>query len=386
VKNRLFGTRVVGNTGRGEPVKVMYIIDSYIGPYAGTEKQLFYLASGLNRQEIHPHLTVFHPTPYIHGSEFPCAITILPIKRMLSMRSLLAVIRYGFRLRKEGFRLAHIYFVDASILMPVILRSCGIKVIISRRDMGYWYNALNTAILRFNSLFVNAVIANCNAVKERTHSVEWIPRNKIHVIYNGMRNVEEVIVPAPYTYDKDRVNVIVIGMVANIRKVKRIDDLIRAFSIICKRHPDASLLIVGSGDASDLMILAEKLGISQRITFTGAMQDTSRIIRAFDVAVSCSESEGLSNSIIEYMQNEIPVVCTRTGGNTELIENGETGFIVEVGDYANLAEKISLLLSDRVMARRMGSNAAKAVKELCDMKKMVSRHSDIYKSLINSSS
>lgn len=361
----------------------MYLIDTYVDPYAGTEKQLYYLLSGLDRREFLPHLTLFRPSSYIQSTDFPCDVTLLPIVKLLSFRSIVEVLRYGLRLRSAGYRLAHVFFVDASILLPVLFRLCGIRVIISRRDMGYWYNSLNTLILRFNSIFVSAVITNCNAVKERTHTMEWVPLRKIHVIYNGIPDKQNEKRQVMNSQKEDyRGDSGIIGIVANIRSVKRIDDLIRAFAILCNKHPHATLLIVGSGDSSELRMLAEELGVLERVTFTGKQEDTTVYIRTFDVAVSCSESEGLSNSIIECMYNEVPVVCTRAGGNPELIVDGETGYLVDIGDIGKLAERISDLLQDREAAHKMGREAARYIKKLCSMEKMITEHVQLYKEVI----
>jgi glycosyltransferase involved in cell wall biosynthesis len=80
-----------------------------------------------------------------------------------------------------------------------------------------------------------------------------------------------------------------------------------------------------------------------------------KYIERFTVAVLCSESEGFSNSIIEYLQAGRPVVCTATGGNPEIVRDGHNGFLVPVGDAAALAERLVRLLSDDALARRLGA-------------------------------
>ena len=81
----------------------------------------------------------------------------------------------------------------------------------------------------------------------------------------------------------------------------------------------------------ELRALAGKLGVGGRVIFTGGVERPSRYIRRFDVAVLCSESEGFSNAIIEYMADARPVVCTDTGGNPELVRDGVNGYLVPVG-------------------------------------------------------
>jgi glycosyltransferase involved in cell wall biosynthesis len=158
----------------------------------------------------------------------------------------------------------------------------------------------------------------------------------------------------------------IIGMAANLRPIKRADILIRAFSMISERHPDARLVLVGSHHNPSprgcsmleyLEALAGRLGVLERIIFIGSVDNAEPYISRFTVGVLCSESEGFSNSLIEYMQAGLPVICTDTGGNGELIEDGINGFLVPVGDVDRLADRLVKVLSDSAMARRLGEAA-----------------------------
>ena len=153
----------------------------------------------------------------------------------------------------------------------------------------------------------------------------------------------------------------VVGIVANVKPIKRIDTLVEAFAIVTEQRPDARLVVVGDtmSDGSGrtleaLKAMASRLGIADRVVFTGRVADPRPYILRFAVAVLCSESEGFSNAIIEYMQARRPVVCTDTGGNPELVKDGYNGFLVPVGDSIGLADRIVRLLSDHDLARRIG--------------------------------
>jgi len=156
--------------------------------------------------------------------------------------------------------------------------------------------------------------------------------------------------------------------VANLRPVKRIDILVEAFAGIGERFPDARLVIVGdclseeaAGTRRNLESVLDRLRIRERIILTGQVDEPMKYIERFTVAVLCSESEGFSNSIIEYMQAGRPVVCTDTGGNPEIVRDGHNGFLVPVGDAAALAERLVRLLSDDALARRLGAAACETV-------------------------
>jgi glycosyltransferase involved in cell wall biosynthesis len=238
--------------------------------------------------------------------------------------------------------------------------------------MGVWYTPGKLAVLRFVSTFVDRYVANCRAVAQVVQQKEWVPCRKISVIYNGINpaaddlcgsaRVPEMLPPpekAP-----------VIGIVANLKPIKRIDVLMRAVVAVRARYPGLRLLVIGRDGLSsrggsmcqELDQLAIRLGIRDAVIFTGGVDDPAPLISRFTVAVLCSESEGFSNALIEYMQAGRPVVCTDTGGNPELVQDGINGFVIPVGDVDQLADRIIRILSDSALANRLGEAARKTVR------------------------
>lgn len=367
-----------------EEEKIEYLIDTYVDPHAGTEKQLYQLIQTICKYNYLPHLTLLRPSEYIEEHGFPCDVSVLGIYRLFKLSSIRKIISYGRKIRKEGCRLVHIYFNDTSIITPIILKLCGLKVIISRRDMGYWYNRINLRILRINAYFVDAVVTNCLAVKTITHQKEHIPLSRIHVIFNGFQakeNAGSISVPEQILQLKGGMKII--GIVANIRPIKRIDDLLKAFAMVREKLTEVALVIVGAGDISQLSQLAKELGIEDVVIFAGKQEDTEAYIRHFDVGVLCSESEGLSNAIIEYMYYGIPVVCTRTGGNVELIEDGVNGYLFEIGDIDSLAGELLSLLQNKELADQFRRKSAQHIREVCSMNSMTEGHIKLYKNLVD---
>jgi glycosyltransferase involved in cell wall biosynthesis len=265
---------------------------------------------------------------------------------------------------------------------------CGVHVLVSRRDQGFWYTRWNLPLLRVVALFVDRFVANSHAVKCVVQQREWVSGRKISVIYNGFfprttnkggETEAEVLREVPP-------NVPVVGIVANLRPIKRIDTLIKAFAMVSSKFPDAYLAIVGSNGLSPyggsmgdyLKKMAYRHGIRERVIFTGRVEDPKPYIDRFNVAVLCSESEGFSNSIVEYMQAGRPVVCTDTGGNPELVQDGRNGFLVPVGDTKVLAERILQLIADGALSHRLGEAARETVQSTCTHKRMVAEHMGCY--------
>ncbi|UZE97967.1 glycosyltransferase [Alkalimarinus alittae] len=363
--------------------KVYYLIDHFKDPYAGTEGQLYALIKALVAQKKRIEVGVFRDSEYIQSGQFPCPVEVLGITKMFSPVAFFKLVQLGFYLRKNNFKLVHIFFNDASVIAPIVLKCFGIKVIISRRDMGFWYTDTLKKILRFNASFVDGCICNSEAVKQITVESEGYKPDQVHVVYNGLpphkltegstENTHTADAAATNTDDKK-----IIGIVANIRPVKRMQDLVNAFAIVKKTVKHAQLVIVGDGDNTALLQQATQLGVADSINFAGAQKDVAKYITQFDVAALTSESEGLSNAIIEYMVYGKPVVCSRVGGNPELIEQGTNGLLYDVADVDQLAAHLTQLLTDPKLSEAYGRNGRAKVEKEFSIQQMVSNTLSIY--------
>jgi len=363
--------------------KVLFIIDRYKNPYAGTEGQLYKLIKYLHERGVECHLLAFCSSDFLRNHTFPCPVTILGHHRLSSFATWVALWKAARKFKILGFSVAHIFFNDPSIIGPPILWLNGFKVLISRRDMGYWYTGTYTRLLRINRFFLSGAVTNSTAVKQITYEVEKIPTYKIHVIYNGYEDLEfpqsspgdwaEFVDPGDF----------VIGMVANIRPIKRMEDAIDAVAAIYPIYPNVKLMVVGEGDSAPLKEQAEKLGVFDRVRFIGARSNAVDYIRHFHVGVLCSQSEGFSNALIEYMQCGKPVVCSRVGGNPEIVQHGLNGFLYDVGETTALASHLQYLIEKTEAREEMGMKAQATVRDRFSMPKMIDGHLELYDLVLN---
>lgn len=369
---------------RGQPVGVLFLADCYDNTQAGTERQLRRLIEGLDRARYRPTLALMRRASVAADALFPCPVDVLDVGALRSPRTALSLLRYAWRARRAGNRLVHCFFNDASLVAP-LFRCFGLRVIVSRRDMGFWYTPGVVRALRLAVPFVDRYVANSHAVKDRVCRIEGAPPARVSVIYNGRADRFDAGAGEPGAREP------IVGIVANLRPIKRIDTLIEALAIVRRTHRDVRALVVG-GDWPDetgvgmrarLAALAERLQVGDRVEFGGPADDPQPHVRRFSIAVLCSESEGLSNALIEYMQAARPIVCTRTGGNPELIEDGVTGLLFPVGDAAALAERIDRLLSDPALARRLGQAARTAVRAKCSDARMLSEQMSCYDAVLS---
>ncbi|MBK8508728.1 MAG: glycosyltransferase [Candidatus Competibacteraceae bacterium] len=374
--------------------KIMYLVDYYENLKGGTESQLNQLIQYLDRSRYEPNMMVFKTSDYIEKNTLPCPVKILGFSKLLSVKTILKIWQHAFLLKKDGYCLVHCYFNDSTIVAPFFMKLAGLCVIVSRRDMGFWYTPINLLLLRWVSRFVDAYVANSQAVKLLVQKKEWISTDKIKVIYNGF---EPVSLYKSKIETKDVISSIpsdvpIIGIVANLRPIKRIDVLVNAFILVNEYYPKAYLMIVGdeiseqaSSTFKELKKIINNFVLKDRVIFTGAVDDPRYYIEKFTIAVLCSESEGFSNSIIEYMQARKPIVCTNTGGNPEIIKDNYNGFLVPVGDTKALANRLVQLLSNNALAYSLGEAAYETV-SIYTHSRMVNEHMNFYDKILSSPS
>ncbi len=368
-----------------ETIKILYIIDCFKNPYAGTEGQLLKLFEGLDREKFSPVLVILRDSFFQSYNESPITTDVpfqadvLNIKGITSLDSWVKLYRYFKAKKNEGFSVAHTYFYDATLICPSILKLLGFKVFVARRDMGYWYTKMNLALLRINAFFVDCVVANSQAVKAVTMQKEGYASNLVKVIYNGYQEVSKIN-QSELVKDiaVDAFNVV---LVANIRPIKRVQDAIKAIRLASDSIEKIALYIIGDGDSASLLNLSEEIGIASSIHFIGPRDDITSLLGSFDVGILCSESEGFSNTLIEYLQAGLPAVCSNVGGNPEIIEDGVNGFLYETGDIQVLSHNLVKLQNDKCLRVNMGRLGKDKAENNYSLINYLERHQELYENI-----
>ena len=229
--------------------------------------------------------------------------------------------------------------------------------------------------------FSDILIANSKAGLKSYNA----PEGKSRVIYNGfdfnrfvnLRNPSDV---------REKLNIStrhVVGMVASFSLLKDYGTYIKAAQQVLNKNSDITFLCVGAGDDRSYRKLVEPEFI-KKIRFLGLQQNVESIMNICDVGVLCTYTEGISNSIMEFMALGKPVVATDGGGTKELIKDGETGFLVKPKSPEELASKIEYLLDNDEIASNMGEKGKERIKQEFSMKKMVNSFVGLYETIEDS--
>ena len=152
-------------------------------------------------------------------------------------------------------------------------------------------------------------------------------------------------------------NAPVVGKIARLFPLKGHDQLLDAAPEIVRRHPDVRFFLIGDGILLEhLRERARQLGILENFVFAGLIQRERipEMLSAMDIVVHTSLREGLARVLPQALAMEKPCVSFDIDGAPEVVIPGETGYLVQPGDSAGLAESITRLLSDPALRREMG--------------------------------
>jgi glycosyltransferase involved in cell wall biosynthesis len=185
-------------------------------------------------------------------------------------------------------------------------------------------------------------------------------------------------------------NSFVIGTIGNINPVKGLETLIRAGALLRERGYDVQVVIVGpissrqQGYADQLRELAVAVGLD-KISFPGGRSDVRPLLKRMDAYVCPSVSESWGMSLWEAMAMAKPIVSTDVGDVARHVMDGESGFVVPVGDAEAMAERIGRLLDAPELRARMG-RAARAVAATFSPELIAGKTLDIYERVLASAS
>jgi N-acetyl-alpha-D-glucosaminyl L-malate synthase BshA len=146
--------------------------------------------------------------------------------------------------------------------------------------------------------------------------------------------------------------------VSNFRPVKRPVDCIEILARVLEKGINTRLVMVGDGsERTNVEHRARCLGVYEKCVFVGKQPNIVDYLSAADVLLLPSEQESFGLAALEAMACEVPVIASRVGGIPEVVTDGETGFLSEVGNVEKMAEDAARLLQDATLRREMGKRA-----------------------------
>ncbi len=393
-----FGTVAGRATARGaQPVRLVQFLATFA--MGGTERQAMNLALGLDPSRFDSRLACFRVLgdflADIEATQMPVAV--YGIDRLYGGKTLRQQLRFARDLRGGGIDVVHAYGFYANVFAVPTARLAGARAVVaSIRDTGDHLTSAQRRVQRLACRLADAILVNAEAVKRRLVH-EGYDGARISVIANGValsrfgprdgvgrrRREMGFAADAP-----------LVAVFCRLNRLKGVEHFLDAAARVAARFPRARFAVVGedrvledgvaveSPYKRELQARASRLGLGDRLVFTGLRDDVPELLAEVAVSVLPSLSEGLSNTVLESMAAGVPVVATAVGGNPEAVQEGVTGRLVPPRDAGALASAIAGLLEDDLLAARLGRAGRERVMERFSDEKMVRDTENFYVSLL----
>lgn len=351
---------------------------------SGAEKQMSMLVRGLPKDEFDVHVCVLTRTGPLETELREAGIPLTIIGKKWRADPL-AYFRLRRFIRDLQPHLIHTWLFAANSYGRAAGMACGVKCLVAgERCVDPWKGWLEFAVDRRLARRTSRIVANSPGVKD-FYVEHGLPGDLFTVIHNGIRPAE----PSPISRAQLLAELglpdsaLLIGVVGRLWPQKRIKDAIWATDLLQVIRRDFQMLIIGDGPHRQrLEIFRNQCHVADWVHFLGHRSDVPRLMPHFDVFVSTSAYEGQSNSIMEAMAAGVAVVGTDIPGTRDLIVNGETGFLVPLGDRGGIARQINILLNDAPLRQRLGEAGRQRMLSQFSVENMIQRHVELYRELL----
>lgn len=257
----------------------------------------------------------------------------------------------------------------------------GLPVIHTKHGRNYPSEIKKVWLNKISSLLSNKIVAVSQNAAEVCLAVEKIPAAKVMVILNGV-DTDRFCVAGNDDEEKD--GVVNIGIVARLSTEKDHQTLLSACKLLTEQTTSFHLEIIGDGPLrSELVGTVKSLGLGKFITFSGMRHDVYELLRNLDIFVLSSTTEGISLTLLEAMATELPVVATGVGGNTEVVIDGETGYIVPPQNPEEMASKLLLLINDKCLRCEMGIKGRERVVANFSIVETARKYEELYREVLS---
>jgi L-malate glycosyltransferase len=361
-----------------EPISLFLMVNSF--ETGGSERQFTVLAQNLTPPQFHTHLgCIMRHGPlastFPNASEFPLGGSLY------KWQSLRTRLNLSHHLRRNQVQVAHAFDFYANLTLIPAAKLARVPVVIgSHRQLG---DLMTPAQFRAQAAvfhWCDAVVCNSKAAADRLIAAGMQP-DRIAIIGNALpAEVFAATLPAL----PKRKGTLRVGMVARMsHRYKNHSGFLRIAARIHERMPNVEFVLVGDGALrAELEKESANLGLGAAAIFLGDRQDMPAVLASIDVSVLTSDSESLSNVVIEAMAAGIPCVAYDVGGNSELL-NEDCGRLITAGNENLFADAVEKLLADSALRERLGRNARQFALEAFGLDRIRRRYVELYVALLN---
>ena len=326
-------------------------------------------------KNIHYHQVIIQEYPLFHYQPYELALSSKLVNTIKTYDIDLLHVHYAIPHAYAGL-MAQQMLMEENIKIPMVTTLHGTDITLVGSHP-FYKPAVNYSINK--SEIVTAVSDN---LRKNTLEIFDITKEIYHIpnfVNVAKKKNDYADCDRNLMADKDEK---IITHVSNLRAVKRIDDVIKIFAKINKVQK-SKLIIVGDGpERESATQLAYDLDVRKNILFLGKSDEIDKILCFSDLFLLPSEKESFGLSALEAMVHGVPVISSNTGGIPEVNQDGYSGFLSDVGDVDDMAEKaLSLLQNEEKL--NLFKQQAKNVADKFDINKVITQYLDVYEYALN---
>ena len=372
--------------GRENRIKVVYVYKDF-DVFNGLIRTFLILAKRRKELRFDFKVCVFRDPASAFAEKFRADGGTLDSLGSASEDSPLIIWKMYRYLKRERPDIVHTFILKPNLYGRIAALAAGVPVIISNELT--LRNQAPTPLRRLRDRFLHPLNGYLNRFTDHIICRSEPMRREWET--PGLKEKMSVI-PAPFDVELSRsipgselreaasgTREWVIGIVARLTEEKRHCDLLEAFAEVARTFDHCKLLIVGDGDKrGQLEALAKQKGIERKVEFAGFQENVSPYLSRMDLFVLPSRTEGTPLTIFEAMACGLPVVATNVGGVPDIVQQSETGLIVEPGRPSELARAIKQMLSEPAKMRTMGRKGKERVLRDFHPDNFIRKHEALY--------
>jgi glycosyltransferase involved in cell wall biosynthesis len=352
-------------------INLLYIITKL--ELGGAQKQLLSLVRELDKGKFNPYILTAYDGLLIEAAkEIPslrlirCRFLERPIRPVKDILALFFIYRF---IKNNNIDIVHTHSSKAGILGRLAAKAAGVKTIIHTVH-GWSFHDYQPGLVYYFYLFLENLCAYFSSAIilvsqwDKRRAVQQLigRQDKYRLIRYAVNHKEFKNNTEAYQVRK-RFGLseadLIVGMVACFKPQKAPLDFIKLASVVKKDFPNAKFILVGDGVLrKKVCALISKLNLKEQIILTGWRNDIASILSCLDIFVLTSLWEGLPIAVLEAMAVGVPVVATHTGGISEVILDGKTGYLIKPHDIDALRERLRELLMQPCLRKEFAQLAS----------------------------
>ena len=297
-------------------------------------------------------------------------------------------------IRRVQYDVVHVFQTHVSAFVAsVIAKGLGKKIVTTSHGAGAGGDMAVWEALPGGRRLLKIVCANVHAATCVSHKVldelrtagfaperTWYIPNGVPIPESSYRQQERLALRKRLGLPR---NAFVGLFVGRLSQEKAPGLLLHAWEDILKRYPESHLVFLGEGrQQADLKLYAKRACIESNVVFAGRVKNVDDYLKACDVFILPSKTEGMSIALLEAMAVGVPVVASRVSGTVDIVEHGKNGLLFRSGDKHGLIRCLAVLLESKALRADLGKRGRKTVEQRFGLNGMVERYVEVYNSIL----